>query len=378
MSVQASPAVGEENEGLMRPTRASAGTRRLQRAEPAQPIGSGVKATIRNVAKLAGVAPSTVSHYLNRTAQLTPETAQNVERAIAALDYRVNWGARSLRLKRTHSIGLIIPNINTPYFGELAGVIENVLWARAYQMLLCISERDPDRELSHFDTLVSRQVDGILMVYNQERADRAEQTRSPVPVVFLDRAVPGAPSVTTNNHLGGKLAAEHLVSSGHRRIALLCGEPAIRNVADRLAGFHDVLARHGLRVPPERVLDGLHDLELGLRVGELFRKRPHPTAIFATSDIVAIGAWSELMRRGLRVPADVSLIGFDDIQMSRCLVPPLTTVAQAGLMIGRQAVELLMDLINRKIQPLDAARTHVEIAPALKVRGSVATPPRRK
>jgi LacI family transcriptional regulator len=321
------------------------------------------------------VAPSTVSHYLNRTAQLAPETAQNVERAIAALDYRVNWGARSLRLKKTHSIGLIIPNINTPYFGELAGVIENVLWDRAYQMLLCISERDPERELSHFATLVSRQVDGILMVYNQERENRAAQTKAPVPVVFLDRAVTGAPSVTSDNYLGGKLAAEHLVSSGHRHIALLCGEPAIRNVADRVAGFYDVLARHGLRVLPEHVLEGWQDLELGSRVGEFFRKQPYPTAIFATNDIVAIGAWCELIRRGFRVPADVSLIGFDDIQMSRFLVPPLTTVAQDAPLIGRQAVELLIDLINQKDQPANVAATHVEVPPALKVRGSVAAPP---
>ena len=360
----------------MRPTRVSAGTRRMQRTEPAGPAASGMKATIRSVAKLAGVAPSTVSHYLNRTAQLAPETAQNVERAIAALDYRVNWGARSLRLKKTHSIGLIIPNINTPYFGELAGVIENVLWDRAYQMLLCISERDPERELSHFATLVSRQVDGILVVYNQERENRAAQTKAPVPVVFLDRAVTGAPSVTSDNYLGGRLAAEHLVGSGHRRIALLCGEPAIRNVADRLAGFHDVLARHGLRVLPEHVLEGGQDLELGSRVGELFRKRPYPTAIFATNDIVAIGAWCELIRRGFRVPADVSLIGFDDIQMSRFLVPPLTTIAQAAPLIGRQAVELLIDLINRKDQSVNVAPTHVEVAPTLKVRGSVAAPPK--
>ncbi|MBV9999315.1 MAG: LacI family DNA-binding transcriptional regulator [Verrucomicrobia bacterium] len=362
----------------MRPTRVPAGTRRIQRAEPVSSTGPGIKATIRNVAKLAGVAPSTVSHYLNRTAQLAPETAQNVERAIAALDYRVNLGARSLRLKKTHSIGLIIPNINTPYFGELAGVIENVLWDRAYQMLLCISERDPERELSHLATLVSRQVDGILMVYNQERENRAERTKAPVPLVFLDRAVTGAPSVASDNYLGGKLAAEHLVSSGHRQIAILCGEPAIRNVADRLAGFNDVLARRGLRILPEHILEGLQDLELGSRVGELFAKRPYPTAIFATNDIVAIGAWCELIRRSFRVPADVSLIGFDDIQMSQFLVPPLTTVAQPAPQIGREAVELLIDLINRKDQFVNAAPAHVKVAPALKVRGSVGAPPRRR
>jgi LacI family transcriptional regulator len=346
----------------------------MQRAEPVSTAAAGIKATIRNVAKLAGVAPSTVSHYLNRTAQLAPETAQSVERAIVALDYRVNWGARSLRLKRTHSIGLIIPNINTPYFGELAAVIENVLWDRGYQMLLCISERDPERELSHFANLVSRQVDGILMVYNEERETRAQHTNAPVPVVFLDRAVAGAPSVTTDNHLGGTLAAEHLLSLGHKRTALLCGEPIIRNVADRIAGFRGALAHHGLTVLPAHVLEGLQDLELGSRVGELFAHRPYPTAIFATNDIVAIGAWCELIRRGFRVPENVSLVGFDDIQMSRFLVPPLTTVAQLATQIGRQAVELLIDLVDRKDQPTNTPAAIVSVAPTLKVRSSTAAP----
>ncbi|HEY0792228.1 MAG TPA: LacI family DNA-binding transcriptional regulator [Chthoniobacterales bacterium] len=330
-----------------------------------------MKATIRNVAKLAGVAPSTVSHYLNHTAQLAPGTAQNVERAIAALNYRVNLGARSLRLKKTHSIGLIIPNISTPFFGELAAMVESVLWDRGYQMLLSLSARDVNREMSHLTNFVSRQVDGILVVYNQEQEQRAQNVRSlAVPVVFLDRVVRGAPSVATDNYLGGQLAAQHLRKLGHRQIAMLCGQSDIQNVIDRMAGFNDELRRDGVAVDPAHVLHGAQDLELGSRVSELFSRPPSPTAVFATNDIVAIGAWCGLIALGKRVPQDVSLVGFDDVEMSRFLVPPLTTVAQPAAVIGRKAVDLLLDLIDRKQALAPADGNTILLEPTLNVRGS--------
>ncbi len=334
---------------------------------------TGRKATIRNVAKLAGVAPSTVSHYLNRTAPLAAETAQNVERAIAALNYRVNLGARGLRVKRTHSIGLIIPNINTPFFGELAAIIENVLWDRGYQMLLSISERDPEREASHLANLASRQVDGILVVYNVELPNRASLIRAPVPVVFLDRAVPGRVSVSTDNRLGGRMAAEHLLALGHRRIAVLRGESDIRNVAERIEGFNDALAEAGVTVAPQHTLEGRQDLELGARVGELFRTDPRPTAIFATNDIAAISAWCVTVRLGLRVPEDVSLLGYDGIAMSRFLAPPLTTVIQPSGTLGHRAVDLLMGMIGRSAT-LSALPDSEVLTPTLEVRGSTAPP----
>ena len=150
-----------------------------------------MKATIRSVAKLAGVAPSTVSHYLNQTAPLSAATAKNVEQAIAALNYRVNLGARNLRLRKTNSIGVVIPNITSPFFGEIAAVMENKLWEQGFQTLLCISERSPERELSQVAHLVSRQVDGILLVYCSQKSRVAETLRDiSVPIVFVDRRVP--------------------------------------------------------------------------------------------------------------------------------------------------------------------------------------------
>ena len=331
-----------------------------------------MKATIRSVAKLAGVAPSTVSHYLNQTAPLSPATAKNVEQAIAALNYRVNLGARSLRLRKTNSIGVVIPNITSPYFGEIAAIMENKLWERGFQTLLCISERSPERELSQVAHLVARQVDGILLVYCSQKSRVADTLGNiPVPIVFVDRQVPDQYSICTDNVLGGRLAARHLATLGHRAIGVLCGEPSVQNVVERMQGFQLELQEFGLEIPDAYKVTGRQDLQLGLRITDLLQLEPRPTAIFATNDIVAIGAWRKLAESGFRIPRDISIVGFDDIEISRFLVPPLTTVAQPYREIGAKAVELLISLV----QSGDAKKPpeeNVILTPTLRIRGSTA------
>jgi LacI family transcriptional regulator len=331
-----------------------------------------MKATIRSVAKLAGVAPSTVSHYLNRTAPLSPATAKRVEEAIAALNYRVNLGARSLRLRKTNSIGVVIPNITSPYFGEIAAVMENKLWEHGFQTLLCISERSPERELSQVANLVGRQVDGILLVYCSQKSRVADTLGNiPVPIVFVDRQVPDQYSICTDNVLGGRLAARHLATLGHRAIGVLCGEPSVQNVAERIQGFELELRKFGLEIPDAYKVTGRQDLQLGLCITDLLQLEPRPTAIFATNDIVAIGAWRKLVESGFRIPRDISIMGFDDIEISRFLVPPLTTVAQPYREIGAQAVELLISLVQSR-DAKKPAEKNVILNPTLRIRGSTA------
>ena len=331
-----------------------------------------MKATIRSVAKLAGVAPSTVSHYLNRTAPLSPATAKSVEQAIAALNYRVNLGARSLRLRKTNSIGVVIPNITSPYFGEIAAVMENKLWEHGFQTLLCISERSPERELSQVANLVGRQVDGILLVYCSQKSRVADTLGNiPVPIVFVDRQVPDQYSICTDNVLGGRLAARHLATLGHRAIGVLCGEPSVQNVAERIQGFELELQKFGLEIPDAYKVTGRQDLQLGLRITDLLQLEPRPTAIFATNDIVAIGAWRKLVESGFRIPRDISIMGFDDIEISRFLVPPLTTVAQPYREIGAQAVEVLISLVQSRDAKMPTEK-NVILKPTLRIRGSTA------
>jgi DNA-binding LacI/PurR family transcriptional regulator len=332
-----------------------------------------MKVTIRSVAKLAGVAPSTVSHYLNQSAPVSADTAHSVERAIAALNYRVNLGARSLRMRKTHSIGLIIPNITTPFFGEIAEIIENALWDKDYQMLLCISERDLEREIVQVENLASRQVDGLLMVYQGEQSKAIQFSKSnSFPIVFVDRPIPGEYSVATDNFDGGQLAARHLAELGHRCIGMMCGEAEIRNVAERIDGFLTELRRWQIEINPEYILHGRQELRFGLHVAELLAKQPRPTAIFATNDIVAVGAWLTLLEAGCRVPQDMSIMGFDNIEMSRFLSPPLTTVGQATREIAARAVDLLLRRINESERFVNKEPMNVVIPPAIHVRGSTA------
>ena len=334
-----------------------------------------MEATIRSVAKLAGVAPSTVSHYIKHSAPVSPGTAQNVERAIAALNYRVNLGARNLRLRTTHSVGLVIPNNTTPFFGEIAQVIENALWDKGYQMLLCISQRDFERETVQVANLAGRQVDGILIIYHSEQSKAVQFSKAiSMPIVFVDRPVPGEFSVATDNFYGGQLAARHLAGLGHRCIGLLCGEADIRNVAERVDGFMTELRRWGIKVRSDYVLHGYQELKFGLRISELLKKEPRPTAVFATNDIVAVGAWRTLLEEGVRVPQEMSIVGFDDIELGRFLIPPLTTVGQPSREIAEKAVELLLQRINEKERFVNKDPTSVIFSPTLHVRGSTAAP----
>jgi LacI family transcriptional regulator len=334
-----------------------------------------MRVTIRSVAKMAGVAPSTVSHYLNRTAPVSQSTAENVERAINKLNYRVNLGARSLRLQKTHSIGLVIPNISTPFFGEIATTIEDNLWEQDFQTLLCISERDVEREFLQCANLASRQVDGILLAYNSEKSRLTEISEElHVPVVFIDRPVPGRNSVATDNRLGGRMAARHLAELGHRTIGVLCGEVEIRNVKERISGFKAELKKWDIEIREDYFVHGLQALHLGLRVNELLEKKPRPTAIFATNDIVAMGAWHVILASGLRIPEDISLVGYDDIEVSRYLIPGLTTVAQPTNEIGAQAVKLLLDLIRGNLGNDGTIPKEISIPPVLEIRGTTGNP----
>jgi LacI family transcriptional regulator len=254
--------------------------------------------------------------------------------------------------------------------------MEYSLWEKGYQTLLCISDNDPNRETLHFANLLNRRVDGVLMIYCSEESaiDALMQTVN-VPVVFADRLVTGHPSVAGDGFIGGQLAAQHLLELGHRRIGVLAGDAMIKNVGQRVAGFRQDFEAGGGQLV--MVLEGHQSLDLGLRVEDVLgnqKRADRVTAVFATNDIVAIGAWRRLLELGYKIPEDISLIGFDDISMSRLLVPPLTTVAQNLSQVAREAAALLIELIgHRRSNRLNGASgesVNRLIAPTLIVRGS--------
>lgn len=326
---------------------------------------------MRDVAKAAGVSIGTVSNYINGSGPVAAATAVRIQAAIDALGYRVDVTARAFRTGQTYTIGLVVPTITNPYFAEIARAVTHDFWQRGFQTFLCDSGAEPTRERTYLEQLASRRVDGVLLIHCGDADELGRFVEHlDLPIVFLDRGVPDHPAVETDNRMGGEMAARHLIDLGHRHVGVLAGGHLVANIRERIEGFCQSFTSAGgeALVPP--IVVGPQALELGYRIDELLRNEPRPTAVFATNDIVAIGAWRTLVELGVHVPEDVSLIGFDDIEMSRLTVPALTTVAQDKPAIGREAAALLLSVVRGEARTPELRR----VAPRLVVRGSTAPP----
>lgn len=323
--------------------------------------------TIKDVARRAGVAPSTVSNFLTGNARVSPPTAEKIQEAIDTLGYIPNLAARSLRINQTKTIGLIVPDISNPFFSEIVRTINHVSLRMEYALILCDSGGDGEREKVLLSNLLSQRVDGILMIHTGHRNDYAELAKSAArPIVFVDRAVSGIRSVVTDNLSGGKLAARHLLGLGHQRIGILAGGTHVRNVQERLQAFISEVNAHGFSIDPQYIISGEQTFDTGREVDFLIKMREAPTAIFATNDVIALGAWRKLHEMGVKIPEDVSLIGYDNIEMTEIAVPALTTIGQDKNEMGRQAVLALIEALETK--QVSGGTTYV--TPQLIVRNS--------
>jgi DNA-binding LacI/PurR family transcriptional regulator len=337
-----------------------------QEQEPQADNSVARSVTITDVARLAGVSVGTVSNYLNGTARLAEKTAEAVRSALSELEYEPNLNARSLRSQATGSLALLVPNVFNPFYGEIAALVEAGATERGYQLLLCVSGDDSRHDRFHLRALHQRRVDGALLVIAGATAPDDLDNNTPYASVFLDRVVASRLSVTTDNHLGGRLAMEHLISRGHRRIAMVIGDEHVENVRRRLTGATEVLAEHGLAVAPEHVIRGEQSVESGREASRFWELEEPPTAVFTTNDVVAIGVWQSCLVAGKRVPDDVALMGYDGIEWSRLTVPPLSTVRQDLPAMTTMAMELLFARIHGE-RPSNEVRS---IPPSLVIRES--------
>ncbi len=328
-------------------------------------------ATIKDVARLAGVAPSTVSHYFTGNAPVSDSTRARIEQAVRELGYRPNAAARSLRLAQTQSIGLIVPNIANPFFAEIVRAIGYACQQMGYSLLLADSSGDEDRERDLVANLLKQYIDGLLIIHaGKVPTSQLLEEEPPIPVVYVDREVDERASVATDNYLGGRLAARHLIGLGHRRIGILAGDPHVKNVQQRLAGFQDELKSSRITISKRHIISGSQSFETG-RDAQLLMVGPNPpTAIFATNDIIALGAWHKLNDMGLKIPGDVSLIGYDNIEMTQWTIPALTTIEQDKRELGRQSVATLV----KAIQERDLAGSTIYVPPRIVVRASTGPP----
>ncbi len=304
--------------------------------------------TLGMVAEASGVSPSTVSRILNGTAIVSEEKRAAVDRAIAELGFVPNPIARGLAGGRTMSVGVITQAIDSPFYGVALRGIEEELDPLGYSSLFVSGHWDAEHEKRCFDTLMARRVDGLIILTGRLSNATLKSMAKRIPTVITGRELKAANlyAIDFDNYRGARLATEHLLSLGHRDIAHIAGDTLHPDAHERLRGYRDALEAAGLPFRESLVLPGLYFEDSGRdAVERLLASGQRFTAIFAANDQMAFGAAVALHARGLHVPDDVSLVGFDDLAAASHMVPPLSTVHQAGRELGRAAARALLALL---------------------------------
>jgi LacI family sucrose operon transcriptional repressor len=306
-------------------------------------------ATIKDVAEKVGVSVTTVSRVLNNRGYLSEDLKRRVHEAMKELNYQPNELARSLFRKKSNIIGLIIPDISHPFFGEIAKHVEYYAHKNRYKVLLCNSQLNHSKEKEYINMLKASQVDGIIM--GNHTLDTKEFTTINLPLVTLDRQLSESiPYVSSDHYRGGVLATRLLLRKGCRKIAHISGNLKLHLLAKtRHDGFMDTVRAAGVpHVVVETDLNGFKYDEYEKIVADLFREHPDIDGVFASSDIIAAQVVKECRRLGRRVPDDVRVVGFDGIGLGQFFTPGLSTIQQPIREIAKTSVQLLIDQINGK------------------------------
>lgn len=311
--------------------------------------------TITDVAKAAGVSISTVSRVLNDKDDVAPETHERVQGVIREMGYTANLAAKSMRSRRTNVIGLIMPDVEGPFSVEVMKGVNHAVAESDWDLVIYTSGSHKkssmvERERHYVAILNNSITDGVIVV-----APTAVDfpTHEPVVAVDFNHDNPTYPGVISTNRQGALAATQHLIELGHRRIGFIGGRPELWSSMRRLQGYEDAHKMAGLEVQPELVVEGDYSLELGYACAKRLLELPEPpTAIFATNDQSAFGVLQAASENGVRVPEDLSVVGFDNIRESAITTPPLTTVDQSLLQMGYLAATMLFDLVQGN--PLDA------------------------
>jgi LacI family transcriptional regulator len=328
--------------------------------------------SLTDVAKRAQVSIATVSRVINNSDKVVPETRDVVHRAMKELGYKPNRVARRLRQKggKRHLLGLIIPDIQNPFFAEIARGVEDVAYANEFAVMLCNSDENQKKEQFYLDVMCAESVDGIILPPLSERdAAVLKLVESGLPIVTVDRSLTNASidKVEVDNRRGAYEATEYLIKRGHKRIGLITGRMNISTSRERRQGYDDAIADNGLAAQPEYIRGGDFKQASGRALAEELLALPsRPSALFVLNNLMAVGALEAIHARKLRIPEDVALIGFDDLPWAEALDPPLTVVRQPAYEVGRSAAELLLKRLGDPKRP----ETHLKLLPKLIIRSS--------
>jgi DNA-binding LacI/PurR family transcriptional regulator len=331
-----------------------------------------VRVSIVDIARHAGVSHSTVSRALADSPLVNAETKARIQALAREMGYTPSAIARAMSTRRTHTLGLVVTTIADPFVAEVVRGIEETALDQGYNVILCNSQRDPDRELAAVRTLREKWVDAVIITSSWVGSVYNQLAEIQVPVVLINNQQPDEYSLSVRNDdlSGGALAGTHLAELGHTRIAYVTGPERARSSQLRLQGCQRALQEQNTAIPQKWIIAGNGMPEAGERaVRAISRAAPRPTALFCYNDMTAMGALRAAKEQGMRVPRELSVLGYDDIAAAAYLDPPLTTVAQAKYSLGERATKMALALIRGKEDVED-----ILLQPQLVVRASCAGP----
>ncbi|MGV2988502.1 substrate-binding domain-containing protein [Vibrio sp. E150_011] len=329
-------------------------------------------ATMKDIAKQAGVSTSTVSHVINKTRFVSEEISDRVNQVAKELNYAPSALARSLKMNRTRTIGMLVTTSTNPFFGEVVKGVERSCYHENYNLILCNTEGDTERMLSSIDTLMQKRVDGLILMCSTlegEKIDIFDKYPS-TPVVVMDWGPIHFESdkIQDNSFLGGYLATKHLIDSGHTEIGCITG-PLDRHQAQmRFEGYKKAIEEANIVENPNWIVEADFECEGGAQALDILMERgPLPTSLFVCNDMMAMGVINVANQRNISIPEQLSLIGYDDIHIAKFMTPALTTIHQPKYRLGKVAVETLLDKIEKRVQQAGL----IQLEPTLVVRQSV-------
>ncbi|CAG0947673.1 Catabolite control protein A [Anaerolineae bacterium] len=334
-----------------------------------------VSPTSQDVAKKAGVSIATVSRVLNDSPHVRPAARTKVLRAVKALNYQPNRTAQRLRAKQSKVIGLIISDIQNPFFTSIVRGIEDHAHRHGYSLVLCNSDEDPQKEQLYINVMRAEAVAGVIITSTLDSNPLLSDLRDhKIPVVAVDRRIKNQKidSVCVSNALGAHAAVSHLIELGHRKIGLIGLPWTCVPGKERYDGYQNALREHGLSVSRQLIRIGDAKQASGHTCTlDLLKSQPSLTALFVANNLMTLGALSAIRECGLKIPDDISIVGFDDMPWASLLQPPLTAVAQPTYELGQKSAELLLARLNEPDIPV----AHLQLDTTLIVRGSTAAPP---
>lgn len=312
------------------------------------------KTTIADIARELNTTAATVSRALSDHPRISAETKRSVQLAASKLNYKRNRIASSLRLGKSNLIGVIIPSAEINFFGSVVHGIESIANLHGYNVLLFQSNESREYEEKGIETFLSARVDGVLVSLAKGTHDYhhfESIKKRGIPLVFFDRTHDdaGADAVVIDDFKGAYMATEHLISKGYSHIAHIAGPRHLRNFNERIRGYRSALQAHGLPVREEWICDGNVSIESGREATSyLLSLTEKPDAIFATEDFTALGAIKEIKQRGISIPSEMGIIGFANEQFGEHITPTLSTIDQQTIQMGKSALNLLMDLVEKR------------------------------